>query len=347
MQRRTLIKAAGGIGGVAAGGVGLTVVSNPAAAATVSIGATNPATISNDRGDVSEVTADPQFTVTWENFDDAVGKVFFLVEGKVGGGNWSPIFRATPWLTESRNNSYVREEPGTTGQYTVKQPLSVAYSQDTRFYDGDAPDYSMSPLVVADEQGRPDYSSIDFTSITGVDLTSFLDGTSIGGADDYPGAHEDGGFQNNYWDIDAGYYGAADGTSALDNPNDGGSNKATDVKLRYTFELQRPNLSQLKYHPNIGGSYNATTDSEQIAEAAAAIDWVEESDIDADNSKIVMNGEDGNTNFSNPSGIPYDNLQANDGNHVGILEDTATFTVTVKNEASDSGVTGSSNSDAS
>jgi hypothetical protein len=311
----------------------------------VSIGATNPATISNDRGDVSEVTADPQFTVTWENFDDAVGKVFFLVEGKVGGGNWSPIFRATPWLTESRNNSYVREEPGTTGQYTVKQPLSAAYSQDTRFYDGDAPDYSMSPLVVADEQGRPDYSSITFPS--GVDLTSFLDGTSIGGADDYPGAHEDGGFQNNYWDIDAGYYGAADGTSALDNPNDGGSNKATDVKLRYTFELQRPNLSQLKYHPNIGGSYSATTDSEQIVEAAEAIDWVEESDIDAGNSKIVMNGEDGNTNFSNPSGIPYDNLQANDGNHVGILENTATFTVTAKNEASDSGVTGSSNSDAS
>lgn len=345
MQRRSFLKSASGIGAVAAGGVGFTYLSSPAAAASVSISASNPATVSNDRGDVSEVTADPQFNVTWENLDDAVGKMFFLVEGKVGGGDWSPIFRATPWLTEPRNNSYVREGPGTTGQYTVKQPLSVAYSQDDRFSDGSAPNYSMSPLVVADEQGRPDYSSLSFPS--GVDLTSFLDGTSIGSASDYPGAHEDGGHQNNYWDIDAGYYGAADDTSALDNPNDGGPDKATDVKLRYTFELQRPNLSQLKYHPAIGGSYDSSTTSEQIAEAAEAIDWVEESDIDAGNSKIVMNGEDGNANFSTPSGIPYDSLQANDGNHVGILENTATFTVTAKNEASDSGVTGSSNPDAS
>ena len=335
------------MGAVAAGGAGFTLLSSPAAASTVSISAANPATIANDRGDVSEVTADPQFTVTWENFDDAVGKVFFLVEGKVGGGNWWPIFRATPWLTEPRNTGYVREEPGTTGQYTLKHPLSVAYSQDDRFSDGSGVDNSMSPLVVADEQGRPDYSSIDFSSISGVDLASFLDGTSIGSADEYPGAHEDGGHQNNYWDIDAGYYGAADDTSALDNPNDGGSNTATDVKLRYTFELQRPNLSQLKYHPAIGGSYSASTTSEQIAEAAAAIDWVEESDIDAGDSKIVMNGEDGNYNFANPAGIPYDSLQAHDGDHVGILENVASFTVTVKNEGSDSGVTGSSNPDAS
>jgi len=345
MQRRNFLKASSGIGAVAAGGVGFTYLMDPAAAASVSIGASNPATVSNDRGDVSEVTADPEFNVTWENLDDAVGKVFLLVEAKVDDGDWSPIFRATPWLTEPRNNGYVREEPGTTGQYTVKQPLSVAYSQDSRFSDGNGPDYSMSRLVVADEQGRPDYNSVSFPS--GVDLTSFLNGTSIGSASDYPGAHEDDGHQNNYWDIDAGYYGAADDTAAFTNPNDGGNNKATTVKLRYTFELQRPNLSQLKYHPAIGGSYNSSTTSEQIAEAAEGIDWVEESDIDAGNSKLVMNGEDGNTNFTNPSGITYNALQANDGDHVGILENTATFAVTVKNEASDSGVTGSSNPGAS
>lgn len=346
MQRRSFLKTTGGIGAVAAGGTGFALMSNSAAAAAVSIGANNPATVSNDRGDVSEVTADPQFNVTWENFDDAVGKVFFLVEGKVGDGDWWPIFRATPWLTEPRNNGYVREEPGTTGQYTVKQPLSVAYSQDDRFSDGDGIDNSMSPLVVADNHGRPDYSSIDFSSIGGVDLSTFLNGVSVGSADNYPGAHEDGGHQNNYWDISAGYYGAADDTSVLDNPNDGGSKKETEVKLRYTFELQRPNLSQLKYHPAIGGSYDATNTSEQIAEAADAIDWVEESDIDAGNSKIVMNGEDGNYNFSDPAGIPYGALQTRDGEHVGILENVASVTVTAKNEASDSGVTGSSNPEA-
>lgn len=341
MQRRRFLKATSGIGAVAASGVGVSLLANPASAATVSIGASNPATISNDRGDVSQVTVDPQFDVIWENLDDAVGKLFFLVEAKVGSGDWWPIFRSTPWLTEPRNTGYVREAPGTTGQYTLKQPLSVAFSQDDRFSDGNGIDNSMAPLVIADEQGRPDYASLSFPG--GVDLGSFLDGTSIGSADDYPGAHEEDGHQNNYWDIDAGYYGAADGTSELDNPNDGGSNKATEVKLRYTIELQRPNLSQLKYHPAIGGSYSASTTSEQITEAAEAIDWVEESDIDAGNSKIVMNGEDGNYDFSTPSGISYGSLQAYNDQHVGILMNVASFTVTAKNEPSDSGVTGSSN----
>lgn len=333
-RRKTL----GVIGGSIVAGTGLLASAGTSAAAAVDISASNPGQVSNDRGDVSQVTANPQFDVTWQNLDDAVGKVFYLVEAKVGGGDWWPIFRATPWIGEEINNAVIRQQPGTTGQYKVKVPLSQALNQDPRFSDGDPPNASAGPLVVADEQGRPDYSSLSFPS--GVDLASFLDGTSIGSASDYPGAHEEGGHQNNYWDIDAGYYGAADDTSALDNSGDD-SSKVTTVGLRYTFELQRPNLSQLGYLVDFSG---LSTVAEKKAKAAEELDWLEESDIDAGNSKIVMNGEDGNFNFATPSGISYADLRGNADNHVGILSTTASFDVKAVNEASDSGVTGSSNS---
>lgn len=341
MQRRSLLKSIGGIGAATTiGGAGLLASTGGAAAATVNISAGNPGKVQNDRGDISEVSIDPAFDVQWENLDDAVGKVFFLVEAKVGGGDWSPIFRATPWIGDESNTGYVRQIPGTTGRYQVKVPLSEALNQDPRFDDGNGPDASANPLVVADEQGRPDYSSLSFPS--GVDLNSFLDGTSIGSASDYPGAHE-GGHQNNYHDIDAGYYGAADDTSALDNPEDG-TPQDTTVRIRYTFELQRPNLSQLSYLVDFSG---LSTDAEKKAKAAEELEWLEASDIDAGNSKIVMNGEDGYFNFATPSGIPYADLRGNAENHVGILSTTAAFNVKTVNEQSDSGVTGSSNPDAS
>jgi hypothetical protein len=342
MKRRDVLKTAGGIGAATTiGAVGFLASTGSAAAATVNISAGNPAKVKNDRGDISEVTANPTFTVQWENLDDAVGKVFYLVEAKVAGGNWSPIFRATPWIGEEINNGFVRQIPGTTGRYRVKVPLSQALNQDPRFDDGSGPDASAGPLVIADEQGRPDYSSLSFTG--GVDLSSFLDGTSMGSADNYPGAHEEDGHQNNYPDINAGYYGAADDTSALDNPEDG-TPQGTTVQLRYTFELQRPNLSQLSYLVDFSG---LSTDAEKKAKAAEELDWIEESDIDAGNSELIMNGEDGQFNFANPSGIPYSDLRGNANNHVGILSTTASFDVTAVNEQSDSGVTGSSNTDAS
>jgi len=352
-------KALGAIGGGLVAGTGLLASARTGAAATVNISASNPASVSNDRGDVSQVTANPQFDVQWQNLDDAVGKLFYLVEAKVGdGGSWEPIFRATPWIGEEVNNGYLRQSPGTTGRYRVKVPLAQALNQDPRFDDGNGPDASAGPLVVADEQGRPDYTSLSFPN--GVDLTSFLDGTSIGSASDYPGAHETDGHQNNYHDIDAGYYGAAADTSTLDNGGDG-SSQDTNVYLRYTFELQRPNLGQLKYLVDMSnysgpespsGSDSAEkfrnlSTSEQKRFAAQEFDWLEESDIDAGNSKIVMNGEDGNANFSTPSGISYAGLRNNAGNHVGILTTNAKFVVTAENEGSDSGVTGSSNAGAS
>lgn len=338
MERRTLLKSLGSIGAVTAvGGVGFFAMSSDAAAAQVSIGATNPGTVSNDRGTIDRVTANPTFNVQWTNLDDAVGKVFYLVEANVGGTGWQPIFRATPWIGEATNNAYVRQQPGTTGSYQVKVPLSQVLNQDPRFDDGSGPDASAGPLVVADEQGKPDYSSLSFPG--GVDQSSFLDGTSMGSADNYPGAHEVDGHQNNYPDIDAGYYGAASGTGPINNEADG-SVKETTVQIRYTFELQRPNLSQLSYIVDFSG---LSTDADKKAKAAEELDWLTESDIDAGNSELIMNGEDGNADFGTPSGITYAALRSNADNHVGILSTTASFAVRVRNEGSDSGVTGATN----
>ena len=341
VSRRSLLKTVGGIGVVgAASGIGVVSMSGSGAAAEVSISASNPANVSNDRGDISQVTVNPNFTISWEGLDDAVGKVFYLVEAKVGeSGSWEPIFRAKPWIDAEENNGYIRQVPGTTGEYTLKQPLSGVLNSDPRFDDGDGPDASANPLVIADEQGRPDYDSLPFPG--DVDIDSFLNGTSLSSADEYPGAHEEGGHQNNYPDIDAGYYGAAAGTGALDNGADG-SSASTTVAVRYTFELQRPNLSQLGYRDDI--DFSGLEDEDAKKELAAeTLDWLEVDDIDAGNSKIVMNGEDGNTNFGNPSGIPYSSLRNNAGGHVGVLTENASFDVTAINEESDSGVTGTSN----
>ena len=58
-----------------------------------------------------------------------------------------------------------------------------------------------------------------------------------------------------------------------------------------------------------------------------------------------MNGEDGNPNFADPTGVPYSSLQAND-DHVGVIVKTAEFDVRVLNEESSSSASGSSNTGA-
>lgn len=304
MERRTLLKTVSGIGAATVfGGAGLLAATGGAAASEVNITAGNPS-VSNDRGDLSALTVGPDFDVSWSNLDDAVGKIFFLLEAKVGDGEFQPIYRATPWLSV--------EQMGTTGSYT-RAPWTGG-------------------ITVADEQGKPDYSAIDFTATGRTSYETFMDGTSMGSASAYAGL----GLQNNFPDQNAGYYGAASDTTPFDNTDDQSTGpKTTTVTLRYTLELQRPNLSQLGY-----------SDKQT---AAAEIDALEESDIDAGNSAIVMSGEDGYADFSeyaDGAGIPYDVLQQN-SDHPGIIVETATMNVGVTNETADTGATGSSGGDAS
>jgi len=334
----------GGIGAAATvAGAGIGTLSGSAAASEVSISGGDPGSVTNDRGDVTQVTIDPSFSVSWEGLDDGVAKVFYLIEAKVGSGNWQPIFRATPWLPAgTENTSYVKSKSGTTGEYTLKQPHSMVLNQDERFGEGE----SAAPLVVADEEGKPEYSDLNYANhpdSSSVDETSYLNGTSMGTAREAEEFLQDGNevvLQNNFTPINAGYYGAAADTSELDNENDNGegnpnNSQSTTVQLRYTFELQRPNDGW--------AASRAGIESEDHEDLAAEIPGIQASDIVDGNSPIVMNGEDGNTNFSNPTGISYNQIHNNADDHVGVLMAKTSFDVTAINESSESGVTGSSN----
>lgn len=324
------MKLVGGIGAATvAGGAGVMSMTGGAAASTVSISATGPSTVSNDRGDISRVTVDPAFNVNWSGLDDAVGKIFWLLEAKVADGDWQPVYRATPWLAA--------DDIGTSGSFT--RPNSN--------------NGGLGPLVIADEDGRPDYSAMEYVDTQ----STYLDGTSMGSASNYP---TNGVIlQNNFPDEDAGYYGAASNTTPFDNDNEdagNGSSETTSVQLRYTIELQRPNQSQLKYLVDYdqvaevadADEFSDIPASEQKSIAVEQIDGLEESDIDEGNSRLVMEGEDGYQSFDSygdGAGIPY-NVLRNNTDHVGIIVETAQFGVTAQNLGSDSGVTGSSNAGA-
>lgn len=334
-------KVLGSIGSLAIAGSGVAALSGSGAAQlTVDIGASDPGTVSNDRGDLSKVSVDPQFSVQWEGLDEAVAKVFYLIEARVDGGEWMPIFRATPWLPAgTESNSFVTAESGTTGEYTLKTNHSAVLNSDSRF---DNASESAGPLVVADDNGAPAYGSVDWSNYGPSDYERYVNtGTSMGSATE---AEQflvtDNGLvlQNNYPAVNAGYYGAASDTTPFDNTGDN-STATTTVELRYTFELKRPNRSWAVSRTGLDSS--AT--NEELAENLPGINA---SDIDSGNSKIVMDGTDGYADFSDPDGVPYDTLQQKAGNHPGIAVATAGFGVSVANELSESGVSGSSNANA-
>jgi len=68
------------------------------------------ARVENDRGDISQVHVDPEFTVSWENLDDGVAKVFYLVEASVVVADSSPSSVRLRFPAGVENNSYVRAE---------------------------------------------------------------------------------------------------------------------------------------------------------------------------------------------------------------------------------------------
>lgn len=340
MERRNFLKATGGI--AAASTISLAAFSQTGSASSINIQSTAPATVSNDRGDLSQLTINPQFRVEWEGLDDAVGKVFFLIEGKVGGdGQYQPLFRSTPWLgPDSVSEDGVKASSiGTTGHYELASPLSFAYN-----FPQDAP----GGVVVADELGRPDYSSLGFPS--GVDEQSFMNGVSMSGSDEYPSYDET--HQNNYPSLKSGYYGAASDTSPFDNDGDN-SVKTTPVYIRYTFELQRPNISQMQfivsnapYRRYAPGDEEFDTQEAEAQYFAETFDGIKTEDIDLGNSSIVMSGEDGYTDFGDGTGITYNALQANADDHPGILVSETGFNVRVRNELSKSSGGGQTNTNA-
>lgn len=166
MKRRTYLRMAGGIAGAATiGGAGLFVTTGGAAAAGASITA-NDTSLTNDDGAVKEVFIDPALNIKWENFDDAVGAISIFIEAKVEdddaptgpNSGFFPLHRSEPVLLPGGSTGMSTVEPGTTGSFTIG-PFS-----DLEGNRADGDDWSNATtedgdLRVADaEVGAPDYS---------------------------------------------------------------------------------------------------------------------------------------------------------------------------------------------
>ncbi|KOX94773.1 twin-arginine translocation signal domain-containing protein [Haloarcula rubripromontorii] len=392
IDRRNALKMLGTAGVAVAGtGLGSVAFSGNSAAATVDIGATNPSSVTNDRGDLSKVTIDPTFRVEWENLDTAVGKVFYVIEGRTrDNGNWSdwsPVFRSTPWLTPGSLQGADASKPGTTGYLEFSDPLSAIMNRSSASRDNDNPSPGFGstgkaedprplprPIEVVNELGRPDYENADYSDINGVDASSYLAGNSMGGAnsaysnlDSGELSRTEGGaveygdsslddnggtlpLVNNFPGAESGYYGAAGDTSRFDVDEDGASDTDT-VEIRYTFALQTLTESDIPYFTGSDFDDNYSTVETAIREDS----WLENvrpEDVNTGNSELVMDGTDGypsitNNGANSAASNVYDAYQAIADSHPAVISTTAQFTVTVMNEAGDSGVTGDTSAGAS
>jgi hypothetical protein len=356
LSRRKAI--ASGLSTVAVASTGVYAATRGASATVVGIGSTDPSVVKNDRGDLESVKIDPQFRVEWQDFDEPVGKVFFVVEANPANQGWSPLFRSTPWLTEASKNLDGQDlsKPGTTGYFELTKPLSdvllnSAYARDSTDEDPRDPGRALS---VVDTEGRPDYASADgvspgFDDIGGVDSASYLGGGSVGSADDaaiYLDEKDSGSslplekgllpLVNNYPGAESGYYGAASDTLPFDNPDDG-TVKTTQVTLRYTFALLSPNDSFIQWGSDdpVGEGWFSNLREDNLNYSGHS-----DSDVQQDsqgNSVLVQNDEDGYPNLADgPGGSAasnnYDGLQQIASDHPAVFFNEVTFDVDVENE---------------
>jgi hypothetical protein len=212
MQRRDVLKTVGGIGATAtAAGLGIGVMSGSAAASSLSI-SSGGASVATAQGEVDRVSIQPNINVTWDGFDEVVGKVRILIEAAPHDvedenvGDFAPVYRATGWLNGTDTpGTEVETGPGYSGEFSVAGEW-FGGSDGITLYDRDGPDYS---------------------GVTQPE--NFFSGTSVGA--DIP---EDG-FEN-------GIYGQAGTVDRFFNPSDG-TTEASEVLLRYTVSFHAPNAS--------------------------------------------------------------------------------------------------------
>ena len=316
-DRRSVLKFIG-VGGAAAAGTGLGVMSltGSAAAAEVNITASNPDTAMSDDGEIESVDVAPNLMINWDGFDEVVGKVRVLIEaatgaidldpGEIENLEYTPVFRATGYANDTDNDVEQESGPGTNGEFQLD------------WYSGD------EQISVYHEDGGPDYDGAEYNC--GATTETYLNGTLMGDPID--------GAQN-------GFYGAAGSTDEFEAENDGGSN-VTSVYLRYTITLHRPDAS-------FRTDYNYDLDAEDVrpnSPLAMAGGNDELSDdtygtaATADEASMYDGLEEGQ--IVSGTAVPYDMLQAN-SDHPAIMVDHAQFDVAVENQPADAGVTGDTN----
>ncbi|WP_152421788.1 hypothetical protein [Halorubrum saccharovorum] len=212
MQRRDILKTIGGIGATAtAAGVGIGTMSGSAAASSLSIGS-GEASVATAQGEIDRVSIQPNINVSWDGFDEVVGKVRVLIEAaphdveNENVGDFAPVFRATGWLNGTDDpGTEVETGPGYSGEFAIAGEW-LGGSDGITLYDRTGPDYS--------GVSQPE---------------NFFSGTSV--AQDVP---EDG-FEN-------GNYEQAGTVDRFFNPSDG-TTENSEVQLRYTVSFHAPNSS--------------------------------------------------------------------------------------------------------
>ncbi|EJN61297.1 hypothetical protein [Halogranum rubrum] len=218
MQRRNLLKTFAGIGTASAVGFGgIAAFSQRGSAQLTTNFESNEVSLTNDTGDLSKLFISPSFRVEWDGFDAAVGKIRVLVEARARGedgdaGEWSPVFRATPWINASTEGTATESAPGTSG-----------------FYDTGSDGWG--PITLFNDFGKPDYSTVPSSD-------DYLSGTSLGQVDE----DDDGEIIDDLPGAVNGYYGATGSSDVFDNDDDD-STARTRVDVRYTVTLHAPGTS--------------------------------------------------------------------------------------------------------
>ncbi|WP_225335353.1 hypothetical protein [Halomicrobium urmianum] len=317
-DRRSVLKYLGTSGAVAAGsGLGLTMFSGSGAAASADISASNPEALSSDDGSVDEVFIKPSLSVSWDGFDDVVGKVRILVETATGASDldppeiaeldFNPVFRATGYANGTDNDSEEETGPGTNGEYHINW-----FSGDKR-------------ITLFDSDGAPDYENAEYNC--GATMESYLNGTLMGDPID---------------DAQNGFYGAAGSTDAFEETTDAGTNDTT-VYLRYTISLHRPDISFVTED-------NYALDAEDVRPFSPL------AMVDGDGGQYPdLTAEEYGTTVTSDVAGDYDALSAGDlvaatavpygvmqdsTDHPALMTSYANFTVTVDNEQASANASG-------
>jgi hypothetical protein len=224
ISRRQTLKGLGLTGII--GGVGLSMMGSASAAASTGFSAVNPAVVSNDTGDISEVYVAPDVYTQWKNFDEVPLKLRYILEAGIEGQGYKPVYRETPWLfTDSTSEQTAKDtaQVGTTDR-VPDSGLANLLSKNSDFYNLNSNDDPTStPKIMLFKEGQSNY----------YDEPSDYDGHSGGsGQDHWTGASlgaDSGAYAN-------GNYGVLGNTDALDSATDGQS-KQTTIKLRLTSVL--------------------------------------------------------------------------------------------------------------
>lgn len=341
------MKGAGLAGAATVGGMGTVAFSGTVAAGSQFSVEASDITVENNRGEVSEVSITPNLTIDWSHFDEAVGKIFVLVEANVDGNGYEPVFRVTPWLTPAFAAESGSTGPGTNGTCIL--------------------DFSgMASAVIANYDGVPDYATLleDYNTT----VEDYKDCTNTGGA---PGDL----VIDDYAD-DWGYFGPAANASEFEVEDDG-SNGQTPVDIRYHFAFQTVNLAMVSYYvtPEDGTVESRLDDAHpkdslddvfkdsEFDDATGAF-WsdVLVEDISSDgsvsgthetaqgHSRIVMDGQEYPSVTTHDASGPTDgdapSLRALAEDTPAILVGETSFAVTVNNTNSDSTSDGTTNADA-